>query len=62
MNFKAQDVRVRLEETIRTGYEAVNTARRRIAVLQKAVQADQRVVADFDAQFKGGQPHSLRFA
>ena len=54
MRYKAKDIRARLEESVRTGYEAVNTAQRRIPVLQDAVNSDERVVHDFEAQFKQG--------
>jgi adhesin transport system outer membrane protein len=54
MRYRSQEIRVELEQAMRTGYEAVNTAKRRVAVLQKAVDSDERVVEDFEVQFKEG--------
>ena len=54
MEYKSEDVHSRLEQAIRTSYEAVNAAHSRITVLQQAVKSDTRVVHDFEAQYKDG--------
>jgi adhesin transport system outer membrane protein len=54
MNLRALDVRARIEQGIQTGYAAINAAHQREAVVQRSVDADQRVVKDFEEQYKNG--------
>jgi len=54
MRLRAQDVRARLEQAVHTSYNAIRAASNRITVLQLAIEADTRVVKDFEDQYKGG--------
>jgi len=55
MKYKSQDMRARLEQGMFTAYDALNAARRRVAVLKEAVASDQRIVNDLEEQFAQGQ-------
>jgi len=54
MDLHAQDVRARMEQGIRSGYTAINSARERRRVLQKSVEENERVVKGFEDQYKDG--------
>jgi adhesin transport system outer membrane protein len=53
--YRAQDVRMRIEQAVKSSYNAINAANQRIAVLQKGVAADSRVVVEFEDQYKNGR-------
>lgn len=48
------DVRQRMEQAINANYTAVGSTTKRLAVLQKTVEANERVVEGFEAQYKSG--------
>jgi adhesin transport system outer membrane protein len=48
------DVRQRMDQAIRANYTAVSSTKKRLAVLQKTVEANERVVTGFEAQYKSG--------
>ena len=48
------DVRKRMDQAIRANYTAVNSTKKRLAVLQKTVEANERVVKGFEDQYKSG--------
>lgn len=52
--FTADDNRLRLEESIRTAYDALNAANGRIDATQKAVQGNKKVAAAFEEQYTAG--------
>lgn len=54
MRLRAQDTLSRIEQGIRSNYTAINAALARRDVLQKTVEANQRVVQGFEAQYKEG--------
>lgn len=54
MRLRAQDTLSRIEQGIRSNYTAINAALARREVLQKTVEANQRVVQGFEAQYKEG--------
>lgn len=54
MRLRAQDALSRIEQGIRANYTAINAALARRAVLQKTVEANQRVVEGFEAQYQEG--------
>ncbi len=54
MQLRAQDTLSRIEQGIRSSYTAINAALARREVLQKTVEANQRVVQGFEAQYKEG--------
>lgn len=51
---RMMDVRSRIEQSIRSGYTAINTAHKRETALQKSVNANQRVVVSFKEQYTNG--------
>ncbi len=52
--FKAMDVRRRVEESVRVGYNALNAADGRARVLTEAVQASESVAEAFEQQYLAG--------
>ena len=54
MNFRAMDVRERVEQGIRSAYTAINAARQRRDILAKNVETNARVAQSFDEQFLNG--------
>lgn len=48
------DIRQKLDQGLRVGYSALQTSRDRLRVLQKAVQANESVIAGFEEQYKNG--------
>lgn len=52
--FQSLDVRKRMDQAINANYTAVNSTKKRLAVLQKTVEANERVVEGFEAQYKSG--------
>ena len=54
MRLRAQDALSRIEQGIRANYTAINAALARREVLQKTVEANQRVVEGFEAQYNEG--------
>lgn len=50
-NFKSLDTRSRVEELVRTSYNALGAANSRIPVLQQAVESNARVVSAFEEQY-----------
>lgn len=54
MTLRSLDVRARLEQSITTAYATINAARERGGVLEKSVEADERVVKDFERQYTNG--------
>lgn len=53
-NYRSLDARARIEQGIRTSYNAINAANRRISVLQQGLAANTKVVAEFEDQYKNG--------
>jgi len=54
MNLHALDIRGHIEQGILAGYTAINAAQKRQDVMQKTVEANERVVTGFEEQFKFG--------
>ena len=54
MNLHALDMRGHIEQGIMAGYTAINAAQKRQDVMQKTVEANERVVTGFEEQFKFG--------
>ena len=54
MNFRALDIRARLEQGIRSSYTSINAGRDRLAALRKTIEANERVVEGFEYQFTNG--------
>lgn len=54
MGLRSADVHARLEQGIRSSYTAINAAKARSAALQRSVESSERVVRDFEKQFKYG--------
>jgi len=54
MNLHALDMRGHIEQGILAGYTAINAAQKRQDVMQKNVEANERVVTGFEEQFKFG--------
>lgn len=52
--FRSLDARSRIEEGIRASYNAINAANQRIAILQKGVESNEKVVHEFEDQYKNG--------
>lgn len=52
--FQSLDIRQRMDQAIRANYTAVSSTKKRLAVLQKTVGANERVVQGFEAQYKSG--------
>lgn len=52
--YDSMDTRQKIDQGIRANYTAVSSAQKRIAVLQKAVEANERVVTGFEDQYKNG--------
>ena len=52
--YRAQDVRMRIEQGIQSSYNAINAANLRLAVVKKGVEANARVVKDFEYQYENG--------
>lgn len=48
------DTRQKIEQAISANYTAVDSTQRRLVVLQKAVEANERVVQGFEEQYKSG--------
>ena len=54
MNFRAMDMRDKLEQGVRAAYTAINAARQRGEILAKNVETNLRVAQTFDEQFLNG--------
>lgn len=50
-NFKSLDTRARVEELVRTSYNALGAAQSRVPVLEQAVDSNAKVVAAFEEQY-----------
>ena len=59
MNFKAQDVRARIEEAMHVGFDSLSTNRKRIAVLKETYKTDKKVVEETEERFMQGANGSL---
>lgn len=53
-HFRSLDARSRIEEGMRASYNAINAANQRIAILQKGVESNEKVVHEFEDQYKNG--------
>lgn len=53
-NFRALDARSRIEEGVRASYNAINAANQRVAILQSGVESNEKVVREFEDQYKNG--------
>jgi adhesin transport system outer membrane protein len=53
-HYNSQDARSRVEQSIRTSYNAINAANQRMAVLQRGVDSNSKVVVEFEDQYKNG--------
>lgn len=53
--YQSQDARERIEQAIRSGYNAINAADQRMAVLRSGVDSNARVVKEFEDQYKNGR-------
>ncbi len=53
-NFRSLDARSRIEEGVRASYNAINAANQRVAILQKGVESNEKVVREFEDQYKNG--------
>jgi adhesin transport system outer membrane protein len=54
MTARSDDIRMRLEQAIRTGYTGINAAKQRTKILAEATAANQRVVNSFNEQYTDG--------
>lgn len=54
MKHRATDVRMRLEQSVRAGYTAVNAASERILILRDTVNSNERIVKMFGEQYENG--------
>ena len=52
--FRSIDSRLRIEEGIRASYNAFNAANNRITTLQKGIESNEKVVREFEDQYKNG--------
>lgn len=52
--YREIDSRERIEQGIRTSYNAINAAELRLGVLQKSVESNATVVREFEDQYKNG--------
>lgn len=50
-NFKSLDTRARIEQLVRTSYNALTAAQSRVPVLQQAVDSNAKVVSAFEEQY-----------
>jgi adhesin transport system outer membrane protein len=55
----ATDTRMRLEESVRVGFNALNSANAQIEALGQAVQANTKVVGSFEEQYASGSRQLL---
>ena len=55
----ATDTRMRLEESVRVGFNALNSANAQIEALELAVQANTKVVTSFEEQYASGSRQLL---
>lgn len=53
-NFRSLDARSRIEEGVRASYNAINAANQRVAILQSGVTSNEKVVWEFEDQYKNG--------
>lgn len=53
-NFRSLDARSRIEEGVRASYNAINAANQRVAILQSGVTSNEKVVREFEDQYKNG--------
>lgn len=54
MQYQSIDVQKRLEQGMSTSYSAINATQERLNILQKTVEANERVVVAYEEQFKNG--------
>jgi len=54
MNFRAMDLREKIEQGVRSAYTAINAARQRRDILARNVETNARVAQSFDEQFLNG--------
>lgn len=52
--YRSMDAKSRIEQGLRTSYNAIHAAEQRIEVLQQGVDANSKVVAEFEDQYKNG--------
>ncbi len=53
-NFRSLDARSRIEEGVRASYNAINAANQRVSILQKGIESNEKVVREFEDQYKNG--------
>ena len=53
-SMEALDVRQRIDQGIRTSFTAIDATTQRLSVLQKTVEANERVVQGFEEQYNNG--------
>ncbi|MBI3446688.1 MAG: TolC family protein [Magnetospirillum sp.] len=53
-SYAATDVRMRLEESVRVGFNALNAANGRVEALNQAVASNTKVVGSFEEQYANG--------
>lgn len=54
MQYQSIDMLKRLEQSMSTSYSAINATQERLNILQKTVEANERVVVAYEEQFKNG--------
>lgn len=52
--YRALDVKSRLEEGIIASYNAIHAADQRLSILQRGLESNEKVVKEFDDQYKNG--------